>query len=150
MTSKLNAGLIVNRLNLAIAFLGSALLMGCGGSSDDIKRIAIEGSVSVGGELLAEGVVNMVPAEGTTGPAVTINVKDGKFTVPKEAGPAVGSYVCQYSMKPEGSSGSTNDRSKGPLQAAPSTNTNLSQAPEMKEFKVDIPDEDLAKINILF
>lgn len=149
MTSKLNAGLIVNRLNLAIAFLGSALLMGCGGS-DEVKRIAIEGSVSVGGELLAEGIVTMVPAEGTSGPAVTINVKEGKFMVSKEAGPAVGSYVCQYSVKPEGSSGSTNDRDQGPLQAAPSANTNLSQTPEMKEFKVDIPDEDLAKINILF
>ena len=149
MTSKFNAGLIVNRLNLAIAFLGSALLMGCGGS-DEVKRIAIEGSVSVGGELLAEGVVTMVPAEGTSGPAVTINVKEGKFMVSKEAGPAVGSYVCQYSVKPEGSSGSTNDRAQGPLQAAPSANTNLSQTPEMKEFKVEIPDEDLAKINILF
>ena len=139
----------MNRLKLSFAFLTSALLMGCGGS-EDLKRVAIEGSVSIAGELLPEGVVNMVPAEGTSGPAVTINVKEGKFSVPRESGPAVGSYVCQYSIKPDGTSGSTNDRSKGPLQAAPSTNTNLSQAPEMKEFEVDIPDEDTATINILF
>ena len=74
-------------LTVAIA---CGLLMGCG-DSIDARRIAVNGSVSIGSEPVAEGTLSLVPVG--EGPACGVAVKDGLFEIVKEEGPVPGEYT---------------------------------------------------------
>ena len=65
------------------------LLAGCDGSGD---RRGVEGTVTLDGQPLAEGSITMRPLPGTTSPTAGAKITDGKFTIPKEKGPLVGTF----------------------------------------------------------
>jgi hypothetical protein len=73
---------------LAVSFVPVVLLLwGC---SDAPQRAAVSGTVKLNGELVAEGAINFIPTQGTTGPGVGTIIKDGKYHIPRDKGVIVG------------------------------------------------------------
>ena len=71
-------------------FVSLTTLLGCqqGGGPD---RVSISGSVTYEGAPV-EGAISMRPAAGTTGPAAGGEIRDGRYLIPKDRGPAPGNY----------------------------------------------------------
>ncbi|MCY2987273.1 MAG: hypothetical protein NTY19_05325 [Planctomycetota bacterium] len=67
---------------------------GCG-SSGDLKRAAVEGSVTLDGTVLEEGTISFLPTAGTTGPAGYSQIVQGKYSIDARSGPAVGKNLVQ-------------------------------------------------------
>lgn len=63
---------------------------GCGGAAGTIPRGAVEGTVTLDGGPLPEGVIRFTPTAGTTGPMVEAQINNGAFSLPKASGPCVG------------------------------------------------------------
>lgn len=74
-------------LALCGVIMGAAV-MGCGGST--IPRGAVEGTVTLAGTPLEEGVIRFVPTEGTTGPMVETAIRNGGYSLTKQSGPCLG------------------------------------------------------------
>ncbi len=74
--------------------LGIAVLLmaagGCGGAADGVRRGAVEGTVSLDGEPLPDGVIRFTPTGDTTGPMVEARIQGGRFSLTAAAGPCVG------------------------------------------------------------
>ena len=69
--------------------LVAAALPGCE-SDEPWERAAVSGLVTVDGDPLPLGTVTFAPAAGTAGPKVSAAVADGFYSLPRDAGPAVG------------------------------------------------------------
>lgn len=74
---------------LGLALLGLAVV-GCGGGTGTVPRGAVDGTVTLGGTPLADGVIRFLPTDGTTGPMVETEIRNGGFSLPKATGPCVG------------------------------------------------------------
>lgn len=83
-----------------------ALSAGCGGSSDDLPRVAVSGKVSLDGSPVPTGSVAFVPVG--KGPACGAGVKDGIFSIDQEKGPVPGEYDVRLSTQTEKSFGEEN------------------------------------------
>ena len=70
------------------ALVLTATLLGCGGT----KRQSIEGTVTYGGEKVAQGSIKLIPQTGTKGPSGGALIKDGKFSIPADKGVYVGTF----------------------------------------------------------
>jgi len=72
----------------AAAAAATVLLLaaGCGGS----PRRAVEGRVTVDGQPLAEGQVTFRPQPGTPGPTSGAEIRQGRFSIPRDKGPFAG------------------------------------------------------------
>lgn len=68
---------------------------GCGGAADGVSRGAVEGTVSLDGEPLADGVIRFTPTGDTTGPMVEAQIQGGAFSLPRASGPCVGTQQVQ-------------------------------------------------------
>lgn len=68
------------------------MTIGCGGPADPFDRVAVEGTVTVGGEPLSRGVIRLTPIAPTAGPKVSLPVIDGHFTVDATMGPVAGRH----------------------------------------------------------
>lgn len=79
----------VRHVGLCAILAGSLGLVGCGGASDRLKVVPVEGIVSLGGEPLAGAVVSFVPEAAGKGLLSAIGTSDesGKFRL------SAGSYV---------------------------------------------------------
>lgn len=75
---------------VAIA-LGSAFLSGCG-RSDPFERQPIRGNVTWQGKPIKYGSVVLEPAE-KQGAGAMAPVRDGSFSLPRQAGPSPGKYA---------------------------------------------------------
>ncbi|MDR3635646.1 MAG: carboxypeptidase-like regulatory domain-containing protein [Isosphaeraceae bacterium] len=106
-------------LNLpsAIVVLQLLSLAGCSGESDGLPREPISGTVSLDGQPLADGIIQLIPAsrqEGTAGGAV---VKDGKFSIERRKGLAPGAYrVVISSSLSRGEAAETPGEAPGPVK----------------------------------
>jgi hypothetical protein len=71
--------------------LWSMVLAGCGEGSDGLPREAVSGTVTLDGQPLAEGSIQMIPIakDGRPGGAI---IKEGKFSIPKADGLLPGQY----------------------------------------------------------
>jgi hypothetical protein len=85
------------RLSLAVlACAALGLAVGCAGSSDDLPREAVSGTVTLDGQLLPSGSISFMPSDSsgagvtTTGGGGTIT--SGKFSIARETGLVPGSY----------------------------------------------------------
>lgn len=75
---------------VAIGFLVCLLgLFGCGDKSQ-VRRAAVEGSVTFDNEPVEQGVILFVPDVGVVGPPVQVMITKGKYTAPAATGPTVG------------------------------------------------------------
>lgn len=76
---------------VAAPALVAAILLSCIGCGVSGRpRAAVEGTVSINGEPLRQGVVRFIPMAPNTGPKATAVVADGAFQLPVFAGPVVG------------------------------------------------------------
>jgi hypothetical protein len=79
-----------------LVFCVCALVAGCSGSSDNLPREAVAGTVTLDGQPLPAGTISFAPmagssdAEGTTGGGDTI--KNGKFAIARDVGLLPGNY----------------------------------------------------------
>jgi hypothetical protein len=83
------SALLVHAALLGLAVVGLAVV-GCGGGAGTVPRGAVEGTVTLGGTPLADGVIRFLPTDGTTGPMVETEIRNGAFSLPKATGPCVG------------------------------------------------------------
>lgn len=78
---------------IRLAIIAAALLFmaGCGGAGElEYERAAIDGNVTFGGEPVMDGRVRFIPTGETIGHPATAVVESGKYQLPLEKGPAVG------------------------------------------------------------
>lgn len=78
-----------SRRALPLALLALVLAAGCGESG--LPRGPITGSVTVGGAPMKGGRILFLPQTPTEGPAVSARIVDGKYELPDDEGPIVGS-----------------------------------------------------------
>jgi hypothetical protein len=78
------AGILVGMLGL--------LSSGCGGSSDDLPREAVSGSVNLEGQPLAKGTIQFVPTSDKVSTNGTAGIVEGKYALPRAEGLVPGSY----------------------------------------------------------
>jgi hypothetical protein len=69
------------------ALLPLLAMSGCGGPDN---RAEVSGNVSFNGQPLATGSISFVPTDGNTGPSSGGMIVDGKYSVPRAKGVAVG------------------------------------------------------------
>lgn len=62
---------------------------GCGGGP---KRLPVEGTVTVDGQMLESGQFTLIPLEGTRGPTAGAEIVDGKFSIASNGGPLAGTF----------------------------------------------------------
>ena len=74
-------------------FLFFTMLCGlslCGCGSTGPERASVQGEVTLGGKPLEKGSILFRPTEGTTGPTAGGTIENGKYSIPKNSGPMVG------------------------------------------------------------
>jgi hypothetical protein len=82
---------------LVVPFFVAALAApGCGPGNSN--RVPVEGTVTLHGQPVAYGAVALQPAAGASGPASGGEIKDGRFSIPRKAGPAVGEYRVRFTV----------------------------------------------------
>ena len=92
-------------------------LPGCGEESDGLPREAVSGTVTLDGQPLAEGSIQMLPVnakDGQTGGAI---IKNGKYSIPRSQGLVPGTYNVTIDM-PSLSGAAPDSGPPGPMQAA--------------------------------
>ena len=80
--------------SITVCLLGSLIaisLSGCVPSYDGPPRAEISGNVSINGEPLADGVLNLVP-DGHDGRSVSVPVAAGRYFIQDAGGPNFGKY----------------------------------------------------------
>jgi hypothetical protein len=65
---------------------------GCGGATDDLSRVAVSGTVTLGGEPLAQGRIQFDPASAEAKVTAGGEITDGKFSIARDQGPTPGDY----------------------------------------------------------
>lgn len=77
------------RWRLPLCLTVAALLFaGCSGAGP--QRAEVSGTVKINGQAVPEGAINFFPDKGTKGPEAGAAIKDGKFHIPRDQGPIVG------------------------------------------------------------
>jgi hypothetical protein len=75
---------------VGVLLVAGAVIAGCGRSGSG--RNQVSGSVSFGGEKVAEGTIAFVPIQSTKGPKVGANIEQGQYHIDRAAGPVAGTY----------------------------------------------------------
>jgi hypothetical protein len=65
-------------------------VMGCSKSPDPWNRAAAQGNVTLDGAPLKEGTITFFPSGATKGPAAGGEIRDGRYEIPADGGPVVG------------------------------------------------------------
>jgi hypothetical protein len=76
---------------LAVALAVTALASGCG-SSDDLPRQAVSGSVSLGGKPLESGMIQFQPTSANETTAAGTAITSGRYAIPENEGLVPGKY----------------------------------------------------------
>jgi hypothetical protein len=125
----------VRRLASAIMVLA---IGGCADKTapvDTLPRREVSGTVSLDGNLLKEGKITFAPAENdkAIGPAVTGDIKEGKFSIDRTQGPTPGKYKVIISglpameIKSDEMPGSAPKRLPEPVPAKYNSKTTLTK-----------------------
>ncbi len=84
-----------SRIRSSRIILGLALLcgplVGCAGS-DGLPREAVSGTVTLDGQPLPDGAIQMIPVDKKDGIAAGAIIKDGKYEIEREKGLVPGQY----------------------------------------------------------
>lgn len=103
MRSRSQPNLRNSRVLTAMSLLAALAVVGCSESSspvDTLPRVAVSGTVTLGGAPLPEGTIELDPADGTKGPPAAAEITDGKFSIDKAQGPVPGKYKVSISSHP--------------------------------------------------
>ncbi len=65
---------------IAMVALTLSLLVGCGGSSDGIKRADVSGTVTFEGTPVERGFIQFVPVPGVEGAPVKLTIENGEYS----------------------------------------------------------------------
>lgn len=114
----------------AVLALLAASVAGCGGG-DGLERVAVSGSVTIGGEPVPNGVVRFKPAAGTEGPMANTMISDGQYNIPGDQGPIAGNYEVQVQPYEDPNAA-----------AAPATTTRPAIASDKLGAKISSDDAD--------
>lgn len=125
----------------------AALTAGCGSETVTHTRAAVQGTVTLNGEMLRSGRVRFVPIDGTPGPKTTLDIIDGHFLADAELGPVVGRHRVEvlsddsHLPAPDDEGAMERLRESGPPDTTPqvipprfSTNSQLSVSVSETEF----------------
>jgi hypothetical protein len=78
---------------LFVAVSAALALPGCGGGGgDNLPRQGVSGTVTLNAQPLAQGTIQFTPLSQEQGTLAGGEIKDGKFTIDREAGPVPGGY----------------------------------------------------------
>lgn len=82
----------------AIVLAACVMLCGCG-SKPTFERAAVRGTVTIGGQPLASGIVRFAPTLGN-GPSVVATVTNGSYSLSAADGPVVGENSVEIDSSP--------------------------------------------------
>ena len=71
------------------SILATTLVVGC---QKDSERQAVEGTVTLDAEPLAEGGIRLVPKRGTNGPSTGGPIREGRYSIARDKGPFAGEF----------------------------------------------------------
>ncbi|WP_437222898.1 hypothetical protein SH661x_002991 [Planctomicrobium sp. SH661] len=83
-------------------------LVGCGASQGP-ERASVSGEIRLNGEPLENGSLILSPAEGVVGPTSGATINNGKFEIPRTAGPVLGMHRIEITAMKEVKGKSTSD-----------------------------------------
>ena len=81
---------------LLVTVIVLSFVSGCG--KQNSQRVPVQGTVTYRGEPVAQGSIALRPTGKTSGPAAGTDILDGKFEIPRHAGPATGSYSARITI----------------------------------------------------
>lgn len=80
-------------ISAGLLFALTSGFIGCGGGPPPgPTRAAVEGTVSLDGEPLSEGVIRFRPTDGNEGPLSVAAIEFGRFSFAADVGPIIGSH----------------------------------------------------------
>jgi hypothetical protein len=100
------------------ALLLAASLAGCGGVKDPLPREAVSGTVTLDGQPLAHGVLQLLPAGQKEGTACGASIEKGKFEIERAQGPVPGEYVVIINSTEGGAGAGAPAGAPGPVDSA--------------------------------
>ncbi|UUO07840.1 hypothetical protein M4951_05885 [Blastopirellula sp. J2-11] len=83
--------------SVAIAAALATLLLGCSSSRDDLQLMPVTGVVTYQGEPIRDGVIRLIPAEGTEAPVRVRKIKEGAYQFTGRSAVAAGIYRVEIS-----------------------------------------------------
>ena len=89
-----NETVVICRLLVTVIVL--SIVSGCG--KQNSGRVPVQGTVTYRGEPVALGSIALRPMRETSGPAAGTDIIDGKFEIPRHAGPGTGSYAARITI----------------------------------------------------
>lgn len=101
MSSIINLRFRLRSASFALSLAGLAAA-GCGNAGDGKTRVALEGEIKLNGTALPSGLVSFLPTD-DKGETAVAKIENGKYTIERSNGPALGSYkVLINSKQPTG------------------------------------------------
>ncbi len=70
----------------------ASTMVGCGGSSGELEKAGVNGTVTYQGKPVEDGEVRLVPIKGTKGPASVGIINKGEYTIMARGGVPVGTH----------------------------------------------------------
>ena len=136
-----------NRYWLSTCVLLLAGVTGCSDGDSKTRRLPIEGSVRFDAVPVQLGSVVFVPIKGTSGPAVTASVIDGKYKFDRTNGPVIGTYKVRFltNAKPE----KLSDRKKEDRKAGKGATRLPTKIPLENFVEVDVL-QDRKPLDLVF
>ena len=125
------------RLLKGICVLMAATLIGCGAKAD-VHRVAVHGSVIVGGKLVPEATVRFLPEIGNSGAVAMTSVVGGLYNFTKLDGPTPGKYKVSVNLE------------LSSLSKVASDAPNAPPPPSQWQQEVTVPNEDSATQHFLW
>ena len=77
---------------------GFIAFFGCSQQQVGFDRVAVQGSVTLGGKPLTAGTIRFVPAAGVAGPKVSLAVQEGQFKSDALNGPTLGLHRVEIEL----------------------------------------------------
>jgi len=106
-------------MRLSGAGCAAAVLLavaGCGGSSSDIQKVVVQGTVAFDGQPVANGEVRFYPLPGTHGPVSGGPVRDGRYVAQGRGGVPVGRHAVEILAFRPGTGASADNPEGGPVK----------------------------------
>ena len=118
-----------------IAVVVSAFFAGCSGETGP-RRVAVSGSVTVDGQPMESGIIRFLPTSKNGGPASSVIVTDGVYSLGTESGPIPGFYQVRIVLTPKTQVG----KLSGTAETVTGRNEWQQQTavPDLPAFKYDV------------
>lgn len=112
-----------------IALILATLAAGCSGGEEILERAAVNGTVTLDGEPLAEGIIRFVPVAPTKGPKVSIPIEQGQFASDDDSGPIVGAHRVEIQSTDDGGFAFDDEQAMNRLQASGTRRIDVIRVP---------------------